>query len=209
MESVPSLALRSGDLSAYKGTILNGAGSPFPGNQIPLSQISPLSLAALKYLYPLPNTGSPDSLVNNYITNFPTSISSDQGDLRVDQTLTSKQSVFARGTWKYKLSHTAPSGSALTGSNLQPEHDFALTAAHNWIISNAVVNELRGGFSGSNTANSYGLTAAQAAAELGLTAYLPQAPPAGSAVPNFKISGFQSTGSGTSSISEDRHVSGD
>lgn len=204
VESMPSLALRGGDLSAYSTPVLNptGGGAPFPGNQIPQSLITPLSQAALRYLYPLPNTGPASALTNNYVTNFPTSVSSDQGDLRVDQNLTSKQYFFVRGTWKYKLGHTAPSGSPLTGSNLQPEHDYAITVAHNWILSPSMVNELRGGLSGSNTANSYGISAAQAASEMGLTSYLPQVPPAGSAVPNFKISGFQSTGSGASSISK-------
>jgi hypothetical protein len=37
---------------------------------------------------------------------------------------------------------------------------------------------------------------------VGLTPYLPEAPPAGSAFPNFKISGFQSTSNGASSISK-------
>ncbi len=203
VENMPSAALRTGDLSAYSGTILNPTtGTPFVGNQIPQSLISPLSAAALKYFYPLPNTGAANSLVSNYVTNFPTSVSSDQGDLRVDRNVKSNHYLFVRGTWKYKLGHTAPSGSPLTGSNLQPEHDFAVTVAHNWIISPSMVNELRGGFSGSNTANSYGLSAKQVANDLGLTSYLPQAPPSGSAVPNFKITGFQSTGSGTSSISK-------
>ncbi len=203
VENMPSLALRSGDLSSYSTAILDPTShTPFPGNQIPQSLITPLSKAALKYFYPLPNTGSPNSLVSNYVTNFPTSVSSDQGDMRVDRNLTAKHYLFARATWKYKLGHTAPSGSPLTGSNLQPEHDYAVTVAHNWVVTPTMVNELRGGLSGSNTANSYGVSALTAATETGLLPYLPQAPPAGSAVPNFKISGFQSTGSGASSISK-------
>jgi hypothetical protein len=202
VESMPTAALRTGDLSAY-GKILDPAsGAPFQNNQIPISRISPLSLAALNLLYPLPNSGPAGSLVNNYVTNFPVPVKSDQGDLRVDQNINANQSIFVRGTWKYKLGETAPTGSPLTGSNLQPEHDYAVTVAHNWVINPSLVNELRGGLSGSNTANSYGLTAVAAANALGLTSYLPQAPPAGNAVPNFKISGFQSTGSGTSSISK-------
>jgi hypothetical protein len=210
VENMPTAALRNGDLSAYTGTTILDptSGTPYHNNQIPISQISPLSLKALNYLFPLPNTGPANSLVNNYVTNFPVPVSSDQGDLRVDQNLTSNQSMFARGTWKYKLGQAAPGGttagvgSPLTGAILQPEHDYALTVAHNWVINPALVNELRGGLSGSNTSSSYGVTAQAAADTLGLTPYLPQAPPAGNAVPNFKISGFQTTGSGTSSISK-------
>ena len=98
-ESVPSLALRSGDLSAYLPKVVrNLQGIPFTNNQIPLSQISPVSLAALKYLFPLPNTGPANALANNFVENYPSPISSNQGDIRLDQNITSKQSAFARLT---------------------------------------------------------------------------------------------------------------
>ena len=46
-QSVPSLALRSGDLSAYSGTILDPlSGAPFPNKQIPVSRFAPLSVNA-------------------------------------------------------------------------------------------------------------------------------------------------------------------
>ena len=49
VESVPSLALRNGDLSAYSTPVLDPAtGAPFPGNQIPASRITPLAAAAFK-----------------------------------------------------------------------------------------------------------------------------------------------------------------
>jgi hypothetical protein len=199
-ESVPSLALRGGDLSVYGGTILNPTtGTPFVGNQIPLTLASPIALNALKYLFPLPNTGSPSSITNNYTVNFPTPIKSEQGDFRIDQIITSNQTMFARGTYKYKLGTTAPTGSVLAGSTLTPEHDFALTVAHNWIITPSIVNEIRGGLSGSNLSNSNGFPASLAVAELGLTLAGP--PPPGTSLPNFRITGFQATSSGASSIS--------
>ncbi|MGD1070220.1 MAG: TonB-dependent receptor [Bryobacteraceae bacterium] len=200
VQSVPSLALRSGNLSAYSNQISNGNGSPLPGNQIPASQISPLSLAALQYLYPLPNTGSPNSLVNNYVTNFPTPISSNQGDLRLDQNLTSKQSIFARITYKEKLGEAAPSFSSEAGSTLQPEHDWALTVAHNWVINPTTVNEVRFGWTGSHTGSSNSLPASVIASELNLQTAGPLPP--GDASPEFKISGFQTAGAGASSISQ-------
>jgi hypothetical protein len=202
-QSVPSLALRSGDLSAYTTSVLDPTtGKPFPGNQIPLSRIQPLSLAALQYLYPLPNTGPASSITNNYTTNFPTAISSNQTDFRVDQVISGTQTAFFRFTYKNKQGASAPTGSALIGSIIQPELDMAMTGAHNWVLTSHMVNEFRAGYSKSDTSNSYGTTAAQYASEMGLTSYLSQAPPAGNAVPNFKISGFQSTGTNTSSISQ-------
>ena len=86
VESVPSLAMRSGNLSAYK-TVLDPLtpGVPFAGNVIPTTRISPLSLNVLKYLFPLPNTGPATAIANNFSENFPTPISSNQGDIRLGQ----------------------------------------------------------------------------------------------------------------------------
>jgi hypothetical protein len=213
VESVPSLALRSGNLSSYSGAVLDPTTAstsasgvttyaPFPGNIIPPTRIAALSSKALQYFYPLPNTGSANAISNNYVTNFPTPISSNQGDVRGDQKITNNQSVFARFTYKSKIADATPTGSALLGGFVKPETDWSISGAYNYIISAHVINELRAGASSSVTSTSYGLTAAQAASETGLTSYLPEAPPAGDAVPNFKISGFQSTGGGASSISK-------
>src|SRR5262245_18317405 len=89
VNSVPSLALRRGDLSVYPTQIRDVDGTPFPGNQIPMSRISPVSLGVLQYLFPPPNAGAPNAIANNYVTNLPTPISSNQGDLRVDHNITS------------------------------------------------------------------------------------------------------------------------
>ncbi len=95
VESVPTAALRSGDLSAYSGTI-NG----YPGNIIPSSKISPLSVKALQYLFPLPNYGAPGAISNNYLASFAEPIKSNQGDLRIDQNLGSKQQLYVRSPTK-------------------------------------------------------------------------------------------------------------
>ena len=207
VESVPSLALRGGDLSVYSTPVnAPGTNSPYPHNQIPMSQISPVSLNALKYLFPLPNTGSPNAIANNYSQNMPTPISSDQADLRIDQNINSKQTVFARGTYKTRSVAVAPSpggsplpsGSALLGPFSLPEIDFGFTAAHNYIISPSVINEARIGYNGNHTATTFGAVPSVIASQLGLT-NLP-ALPSGNAVPNFNIAGFQQTGGSASSI---------
>jgi len=201
VETVPSLAYRSGDLSAVSTPILNGNGVPLPGNVIPASQISPLSSAALKYLFPLPNTGSTSGVpLNNWVDNFPTPISSNQGDMRIDQILTPNQTLFARMTYKEKLGQAAPTGTPVAGATLQPEHDWSLTGAHNWVIRPTVVNELRIGWTGSNTASSTSLPASLVGSELGLQTAGPLPP--GDASPQFKISGFQTISSAASSISQ-------
>jgi hypothetical protein len=195
VESVPSTDLRSGNLSAYPD-ILTG----YPGNIIPSSQISPLSAKALQYLFPLPNYGAAGAISNNYLASFAEPIKSNQADLRVDRTLTQRQQVYVRMTYKNRRVENTPTGSALLGPFSQPEIDYALAAAYNYVITPTLINELRGGFSGNHYATSYGITASAAASELGLTGLLPGAVPKGDAVPNFNITGFQATGGTGSSL---------
>jgi hypothetical protein len=188
VESVPSLALRSGDLSVYKL------------GQIPLSQISPVSLAALQYLFPLPNAGAPNAIANNYAVNFPTPISSNQTDVRLDQVINSKQTLFVRGTYKYKDVTNTPSstGTILAGGTHQPEMDYAFTGAHNFVITPALVNELRVGITSTRVITSTGADAAFLTSAIGVP--LPD-PPVGNTSPTFTITGFQGTGSTASSVS--------
>ncbi len=199
-QSVPTLALRSGDLSAYPaGTVYNPAtGLPFPGNQIPQGSISQISLNALKYLFPLPNTPNvnTNSLVNNYVVNYPTPISNNQGDVRIDQKINDSQSFFGRLSYKQRLVSFAPGGSALVGPLTDPDKDVSLSGAYDYIISPRVVNELRAGWTGHWYSQSLGVSAPTLAQEVGLT--LPQpAPTDFGATPQFNISGFQPTGGDT------------
>jgi Carboxypeptidase regulatory-like domain/TonB dependent receptor len=209
VESVPSLALRNGDLSAYSASIKDpNTGLPFPGNQIPADRILTLSKNVLNYLFPLPNTGAPNAIANNYVQNFSTPISSNQGDGRIDQNISSKQTAFARFTWKKRAVQVAPqnggavNGSALLGPFSQPETDFGLTVAHNFVISPTLLNEVRAGFTKQRTATLFGTAPADIAAKLGLTG-LPQPYPSGNAVPNFSITGFQQTGGNASRVGRD------
>ena len=200
VESMPTAALRKGDLSAYSTPIFQpGSSAPFQNNQIPLSQISSVSANALTYLFPLPNTGGPNTLANNYVANIPTSISSDQADLRLDQIISSKMSVFARGTYKIRSVDVVPTGTPVVGAFSEPEIDFGYVVAFNWIIRPTLINEVRGGFNGNHAAISVNANTTQLISEIGLQ-NLPQ--PCGGlggcsgAVPWFNISGFQSTSAG-------------
>ncbi len=209
VESVPSLALRNGDLSAYPAPIKDpNTGLPFLNNQIPPDRISQLSKNVLKYLFPLPNSGSPNAIANNYVQNFPTPISSNQGDVRIDQNISSRHTAFARFTWKQRSVFVTPQnggttngGSALLGPYSRPETDYGLTVAHNFVISPALLNEVRGGFTRQHTATSFGITPSVIAGQLGLTDLPPY--PSGNAVPNFNITGFQQTGGNASNLGRD------
>lgn len=212
VESVPSLALRSGNLSAYSTPVyMPGTGVPFTNNQIPVGMLSPVSLAALKYLFPLPNTGLPNAIANNYAQNMSTPISSDQADLRLDQIISSKQTFFIRGTYKTRSVAIAPSpggapsptGSALLGPFQLPEVDLGFTAAYNYVLSPTIVNELRAGIAGNRTSTTFNAVPTTIATELGLTGLLSNAP-SGNAVPNFNIAGFQQTGGNASTYTRNQ-----
>jgi hypothetical protein len=191
--SVPSVALRAGNLSAYSKAVLDPAagGTPFQNNQIPATRVAPLSAAALQYLFPLPNSGAPGAIANNWASNIPTPISSNQGDFRLDQNIDSKQTAFARVTYKRRAVEIAPTGTVMTGPISQPENDFSVSGAYNYVVTPHLVNELRAGYTGSNSSTDFGLSASTIQSELGLQ--LPGPPPPGAAVPNFNISGFTAT----------------
>lgn len=200
LESVPSAALRAGDLSVFKSFKDPATGNPFPNNQIPASSISPISAKALALYFPLPNTGAPGAIANNFATNFPTPISSDQGDFRLDQKISARQTAFVRFSYKKRNVSNAPAGSVNAGPTLSPEIDAGFTAAHNFVITPRLVNEFRGGFNGTQTSNSNQTSAAGTLSALGFTG-IPDPPP-GSGGPTFNITGFQSASFGSSSISK-------
>jgi len=200
-ESVPSVALRNGDLSVYSPKVIKDLnGNPFPNNQIPITSISPLALNALKYLFPLPNTGGPNSISNNFVDNYPSPISSNQGDLRLDQNISPRQSAFVRLTYKRREVLNAPTASVLTGPTNAPENDWSLTGAYNFILNPHMVNEFRAGWTGSHAASIPGVPAANIAGEVGILPYITQDLTGVNTNPNFKIAGFQSTGGSYSSI---------
>jgi len=203
IDSLPTAAMRTGDLSLYlPKTVVKdplSGGTPFPNNQIPLNRISPLSSAVLSYFDPLPNYGAANAIANNYETAFPTPIGSNQGDFRLDQNITSKQTAFARVTYKRRETLSAPSGSVNLGGGDALENDYGLTVAHNYVINPHLVNEARVGYTGSNTGTNYAYTSIGIQQALGLQLAGP--PPPGAAAPSFSVTGFTGTTGGTTSIS--------
>ena len=187
IESVPSVAMRSGDLTAYDGTV------------IPKSQINPYSQKLLDFFYPLPNYGPPGAVSSNYLASFATPINSTQGDVRMDQSLGPKHLIYVRYSYKnrrvvnYPKDGSGNPGSPLVGETSNPEIYNSMTAAYNWIVSPSVVNELRGGFTVVRRGYSTGYTAQESADILGLTVgpgALPGAIPPGYDTPTISIAGY-------------------
>ena len=204
VNSVPTQAMRNGDLSAYLNPNLGGDGvelTGYPNNQIPKSMLNPYTQSLLNVFYPLPNFGPPGAIANNYLGIYPVPINSTQGDVRMDQSLGPKHMIFARWTHKNRRI-TTPQGQGFYPSNpstpalggvSRPEIYNSLATSYNWVISPTLVNELRGGFSVISRNVTGGLTSAQSAAALGLTTgpgALPGSLPPGYDTPTIILAGF-------------------
>jgi hypothetical protein len=210
--SVPSMDMRNGNLTSY----LAGQGvtaiyepdgvTPVDPASVPVSQIS---ANLLEVLMPMPNLGSADSYANNYQINFPSPISSNQGDVRLDRTLTSRQTLFARFSYKNRQITTAPSaactftycaeaGSPLQGAYNTPEIDEGMTFAHNFIFSPKLLNEFRGGYNAQHTSETQSYSTSTILSQTGIA--VPQPDTDWSEAPQVLINGFMSTGAGNPGV---------
>jgi hypothetical protein len=206
--SVPSADMRSGNLVDY----LSGQGvaaiyqpdgvTAIDPAHVPVSTIS---ANLLQSLMPAPNYGLAGSYANNYQNNFASPISADQGDVRLDQSISSKQTVFARFSYKNRQVITAPSaactytycaeaGSPLQGGYNTPEIDEGLTFAHNYVFSTTLMNEFRGGFNAQHTSETQSYQTSTLLTQTGLS--VPQPDTAWAEAPQVLINGFMSTGAG-------------
>lgn len=168
LANIPTLLMRSGNFSQTAKiydpltTRANPAGTgfirdQFAGNQIPASRQDPISVKMIN-AYPVPTNSA---LFSNYLSNQVQNQQWNQGDVRIDHQLSSKDNFFAR--WSPQNTETiVPStypATTLPGIsgpvNLSDEGSFAGTAyqptqhavaSYIRIISPALVNEFRAGF---------------------------------------------------------------
>ena len=121
--SEPTAALRTGDFSSYPAVIYdpttyNSASNtrqPFANNKIPQNELNPVALALLATM-PLPNlTGE----VNNLRVNALEANAQNQFDVRFDNVISSKDSMFARYTYG-TATITYPDTPVLINGNLNP-----------------------------------------------------------------------------------------
>jgi Carboxypeptidase regulatory-like domain/TonB dependent receptor len=149
--SVPTQAMRNGDLSGYLDPSLGGSANQltgYPGNTIPASQLNPYSQKLLGLFYPLPNYGPAGAVANNYLANYSVPINSAQGDIRWDQNLGPKHRIFVRYSYKNRRITAVPAGPGPLFSPVsEPEIDNSFAGSYNWIISPNVLNEFRAGMS--------------------------------------------------------------
>jgi outer membrane receptor protein involved in Fe transport len=102
IRSVATAALRAGNFSGYPATIYDpntynatsNTRLPFAGNIIPASELNPISQNLLA-IYPLPNLSG---IANNFRVNNLEVQTENQYDIRIDEVLSQKDSMFARVT---------------------------------------------------------------------------------------------------------------
>ena len=189
---VPTAAERAGNLTALVEAPGQGApvNDPFTGAAYPnntITNINPVAAQLLGYV-PLPNANGNGY---NYQTLVPIPSNTDGWDVRVDETLTGKQSVYARYSWKNLMN--SEGGSGLTANQFLPNvvaHDQnrSLLASYNDVVRNDLVNEIRFGFTNFNESDSFPIEGATAIANLGLQGVNLSAHPTGDAFPTFSFS---------------------
>lgn len=114
---VPTAAQRSGNFSALPRQILDPVTrQPFPGNQIPASMLSPISLGILEKV-PVPASG------NQVFTAAPNNFDDNQFLARVDHQITDKNRITGR-FWN---------SSAETPAYLNPSNYLEVTVGRTWL----------------------------------------------------------------------------
>ncbi len=209
---VPTQAERNGNLaalvSAYgSGPVTNPfTGLAYPGNAIPTGSckgcINPVAQALLAY-YPSPNANL--SVANpsfNYQTLNPIPSGTNGWDLRVDHSITAKQQVYVRYSWKNV--NDQQGGSGLPANPFLPnvtaqDRNRSLIASYNYAISPTALNEFRFGFTNFQEGDGFPISGGAAISQLGLQGINISQHPAGDAFPTFTFSDGSFT-----SIGQDR-----
>src|SRR4051794_9075823 len=157
IRDVPTADLRSGDFSKAGVTIYDPntrqigptgvvIASPFPGNIIPVDRLNPAAVATAK-LVPLPNFGTPGALARNFFYQPARFSNSDQGDIRVDETISPKNNLYGRFSITRNTQPAVGSFPGFIGGGTSSQDNSVqavLSDIH--IFTPSLVNELRFGY---------------------------------------------------------------
>lgn len=186
---VPTEAERNGDLTALGGPV------------IPQSSINPTATALLAY-YPLPNVSGQSNY--NYENFQSTPARTDGADIRVDQTITSKQSAYARFSRK---NITEDYANPMLPNDVDSVHNRSLLVSYTYTITPKVVNEFRFGFTNAITSVNFPIEGADALNQLRLTGVDISQHPTTHAFPTFNFSsstGFTPIGRDKTGVTESK-----
>ncbi len=184
LTTVPTAAMHTGDFSAFSTPIfdpatgdVNGNGrTQFAGNVIPAGRISSQARNLLD-LMPLPNTGAPGAVNNNFAASGSEQFDTNQFDIRVDHNLTDKVRYFGRYSYGgfFKLSPPAfgarAGGPALSGLGFAGKSETRnqnAVGTVTYVVNPTLLSDFRFGYSryrvnvlpldfGSNTGEQVGI----------------------------------------------------
>jgi hypothetical protein len=150
--SVIPAAFRSGDFSSLPVQLSHfvpGQGQVnYSNNQVPITNPVAQYLFAHPEFYPLPNQKPTDGIAqNNYIGSYRNTVRNDQGDVKIDYTLGSHDTIMGRYSQGIASDATPQTPLAIT---FPPTNDYPFKGiALNWIhiFSPTIVNEARAGWS--------------------------------------------------------------
>ena len=191
---VPSAADRTGNLSDQ--VVGTGCGTT---NTVAPSAINPTAKALLAYI-PLPNVpaalgcsnGVEAPVAYNYENFQPTPSKTDGADLRVDQTIGSKQSIYARFSRKNITEDVA---NPFLPDDADSVHNRSLLVSHTYTITPKLLNEFRYGFTNVTTNVNFPIQGSTALGQLDLNGVNISQHPLTHAFPTFNFSagtGFNS-----------------
>jgi hypothetical protein len=179
---VPTQAERSGNLTALGGPVI----SP--------TSVNATATALLNY-YPLPNVAGQSNF--NYENFQSTPARTDGADLRIDHTINSKQSVYARFSRK---NITEDYANPLLPNDSDSVHNRSLLVSHTWVLTPRLLNEFRFGFTNVTTSVGFPIQGANALSQLDLTGVNLSQHPTSHAFPTFNFS----AGTGFTPIGRDK-----
>lgn len=171
---VPTAADRSGNLSDIGGPM------------VPSTSINATARALLAY-YPLPNVAGAANQTQsiNYQNFQPTPSRTDGADIRVDQTISSKQSAYARFSRKNISSNVA---NLFLPDDVDSIHNRSLLISHTYTITPKLLNEFRYGFTNVTTNVNFPIQGSTALSQLRLTGVDISQHPLTHAFPTFNFS---------------------
>jgi hypothetical protein len=185
--SVPTAAMRAGDLTDLPGgTVVDPTtGQPFSGNKIPASHVNPVAQSLFTNYLPLPNFGNGVDTNGNYRVQAPTPANIDGYDVRIDHSLSAKQQIYGRWSWK-NVDTTA--ANSLLPSEQRHETNRNLVVSHNYSIRANLLNEVRVGLTYYALQVKFPIAGADAVQRLGLVGLDLSDVPGVNAFPTFNFS---------------------
>jgi hypothetical protein len=163
LTTVPTAAVRSGDFSAFTERIYDpltgdadGRGrTPFANNRIPADRLSPQARNLINML-PLPNSGAPGAINNNFTSQDSDRYDADQFDIRVDHYISDSFRYFSRYSFA-DFRRVAPAafgqdvgGPGLSGllfSGQAPARNQNAVWGFNYLMSASLLTDFRFGYS--------------------------------------------------------------